>query len=26
MPDKYDVIGAIICIVGVLVMLLPSRA
>ncbi|MBU5910158.1 hypothetical protein JVW25_26100, partial [Vibrio cholerae O1] len=25
-PDKYDVIGAIICIVGVLVMLLPSRA
>ncbi|HDJ4149454.1 hypothetical protein QI466_12810, partial [Staphylococcus aureus] len=24
--DKYDVIGAIICIVGVLVMLLPSRA
>ncbi|SGX36268.1 membrane protein [Staphylococcus argenteus] len=26
MPDKYDIIGAIICIVGVLVMLLPSRA
>ncbi|WP_410538289.1 YnfA family protein [Staphylococcus aureus] len=26
MPDKYDVIGAIFCIVGVLVMLLPSRA
>ena len=25
-PDKYDVIGAIICIIGVLVMLLPSRA
>lgn len=24
--DKYDVIGAIICIIGVLVMLLPSRA
>ena len=25
MPDKYDVIGAIICIVGVLVMLLPAE-
>lgn len=25
MPDKYDVLGAIICIIGVLVMLLPSR-
>ena len=24
-PDKYDVIGGIICIVGVLVMVLPSR-
>lgn len=24
-PDKFDVIGALICIVGVLVMVLPSR-
>lgn len=24
-PDKYDVIGAIICIIGVLVMILPNR-
>ncbi|MFW3609636.1 YnfA family protein [Staphylococcus caprae] len=25
-PDKYDIIGALICMIGVLVMLLPSRA
>ncbi len=25
-PDKYDLIGALICIIGVLVMILPSRA
>lgn len=25
-PDKYDILGALICIVGVLVMLLPHRA
>ncbi|SUM58263.1 membrane protein [Staphylococcus microti] len=24
-PDKFDIIGAIICVVGVLVMVLPSR-
>lgn len=24
-PDKFDIIGGIICIVGVLVMVLPSR-
>ncbi len=25
MPDKYDVIGGIVCIIGVLIMLLPDR-
>lgn len=25
-PDKYDILGAVICIIGVLVMLLPNRA
>ncbi|REH85570.1 YnfA family protein [Staphylococcus felis] len=24
-PDKYDIIGGIICILGVLIMVLPSR-
>lgn len=25
-PDKYDVLGAIVCIIGVLIMLLPDRS
>ncbi|WP_412518077.1 YnfA family protein [Staphylococcus simulans] len=25
MPDKYDVIGGVVCIIGVLIMLLPDR-
>ncbi|MGT9231345.1 YnfA family protein, partial [Enterococcus faecalis] len=26
MPDKYDVLGAVVCVIGVLIMLLPHRA
>lgn len=25
-PDKYDVLGAAVCIIGVLIMILPNRA
>lgn len=25
-PDKYDVLGAVVCIIGVLIMILPNRA
>ena len=26
MPDKSDVLGAVVCVIGVLIMLLPHRA
>ncbi|AXV41668.1 hypothetical protein STAWA0001_0413 [Staphylococcus warneri L37603] len=26
MPDKYDILGALVCLIGVLIMLLPHRA